>query len=161
MRSEIAKKTKLGMEAKKIMDKGELVPDQVVIGMINDAIENNKGAKGFLFDGFPRTGVQASELDKLLSVKKTSISLVLAMNVSEKELIKRLLKRGEASGRPDDANEDIIKARIAEYHKKTESVLKHYEQEHKVAKIEGEGTVDDISERLYKAIANITGKDNL
>ncbi len=155
LRSEIAKKSKLGLEAKKLMDKGELVPDEVVIGMINDALENNKSAKGFLFDGFPRTEVQAAELDKLLAGKKSSIALVLAMNVSEKELIKRLLKRGEASGRSDDANEEVIKARIGEYHKKTQSVLKHYQKEKKVAEIEGEGTIDEIFQRLAKAISKV------
>lgn len=155
LRSEIARKTPLGLEAKKIMDRGELVPDAVVIGMINDAVENNRNAEGFLFDGFPRTGVQAAELDKLLKSKHTCIDIVLAMEVSEKELIHRLLKRGETSGRSDDVNEDIIRARIAEYHKKTSTVLDHYEKEGKVYHVKGEGTIDQIFERLDSKLSEV------
>ena len=117
LRSEIAAKTPLGLEAKSIMDKGHLVPDEVVIGMISSALENNPNAKGFLFDGFPRTGAQAEALDKLLALKETSIAAMLALDVSEEELVKRLLKRGETSGRSDDTNENVIRARIVEYHK--------------------------------------------
>lgn len=158
LRSEIARKTALGMEAKKIMDKGELVPDAVVIGMINDAFEINKNAEGFLFDGFPRTGVQAAELDKLLGEKNSCIDVVLAMEVSEKELVHRLLKRGETSGRSDDVNEEIIRARIAEYHKKTKSVLDHYEKQDKVYHVNGEGTIEQIFERLDNKLSEVREK---
>lgn len=158
LRSEIALKTKLGLEAKKLMDKGELVPDAVVIGMISDAVENNKGAEGFLFDGFPRTNIQAAELDKLLAEKTTCIDVVLAMEVSEKELVHRLLKRGETSGRSDDVNEEIISARIAEYHKKTKSVLAHYEAQGKVYHVHGEGTIDQIFKRLDDKLSEVREK---
>lgn len=158
LRSEIAGKTRLGLEAKKIMDKGELVPDAVVIGMINDTLENHKNAGGFLFDGFPRTKVQATELDKLLDDKGTCIDVVLAMEVSEKELINRLLKRGETSGRSDDVNEEIIRARIAEYHKKTKAVLDHYEKQNKVFHVNGEGTIEEIFLRLDRKLSEIREK---
>src|SRR4051812_36660537 len=108
LRQEITDKTSLGLAAKSFMDKGQLVPDEVVIAMIASCIEKNTGAKGFLFDGFPRTVAQAEALDNLLALKKTSISKVIALNVLEEELIKRLLKRGETSGRSDDTNEEVI-----------------------------------------------------
>ena len=144
LRSEISKKTKLGTEAKRFMDQGQLVPDEVVIGMISSALDENKNAAGFLFDGFPRTRAQAEALDKLLSEKKSSIHVVLALQVSEDELIKRLLNRGLSSGRTDDANEEVIRARINEYHKKTSPVADYYQQFGKLVPIRGEGTVDEI-----------------
>ena len=144
LRSEIAKKTKLGTEAKAFMDKGQLVPDEVVIGMISSALDENKHAAGFLFDGFPRTRAQAEALDKLLAEKNSSIHVVLALQVSEEELIKRLLNRGLSSGRTDDANEEVIRARINEYHKKTSPVAEYYQQFGKLVPIRGEGSVDEI-----------------
>src|SRR6202008_4255393 len=144
LRSEIAQQTPLGLEAKSFMDKGQLVPDEVVIGMISSALEPNPKAKGFLFDGFPRTVAQAEALDKLLELKKTSINLMLALEVSEEELVKRLLKRGETSGRSDDTNEKVIRARIAEYHKKTAAVADYYKKFNKVVMIKGEGTIETI-----------------
>jgi adenylate kinase len=144
LRGEIAAKTPLGLEAKKLMDQGQLVPDEVVVGMIRSALENNPQAKGFLFDGFPRTKEQSIALDKLLAEKSAAINVVLALDVTEDELIKRLLNRGLTSGRTDDVNEEIIKARIAEYHKKTSAVADHYKQFDKVVHVKGEGTVDDI-----------------
>ena len=150
LRSEIAAQTPLGIEAKSFMDKGELVPDEVVIGMISSALDNNPDAKGFLFDGFPRTEAQAEALDRLLKLKKTAIHLMLALDVTEQELITRLLGRGKTSGRSDDTNEDVIKARIAEYHKKTTPVADYYKKFDKVKHIKGEGTVDEI----FAAICN-------
>ncbi|MFT3949652.1 MAG: adenylate kinase [Agriterribacter sp.] len=152
LRSEIAAKTPLGIEAKNFMDKGQLVPDEVVIGMISSALDGNPDAKGFLFDGFPRTEAQAEALDKLLKLKKTAIHLMLAMDVSEAELIKRLLGRGKTSGRSDDTNEEVIKARIAEYHKKTTAVADYYMKFDKVKHIKGEGTVDEIFAAISKEI---------
>jgi len=152
LRSEIADQTPLGMEAKNFMDKGQLVPDEVVIGMISSALEANPKAKGFLFDGFPRTAAQAEALDKLLELKKTSISLMLALEVSEEELVKRLLKRGQTSERPDDMNEKVIRARIAEYHKKTTAVADYYKKFNKVVMIKGEGTIETIFAALSKEI---------
>lgn len=107
LRAEIAAKTPLGTEAKNFIDKGQLVPDEVVIGMIDTMLEQNNSAKGFLFDGFPRTEAQAQALDKLLALRKTSITKVIALEVSEEELVQRLLKRGETSGRTDDTDEAV------------------------------------------------------
>jgi adenylate kinase len=160
LRSEIARKSHLGLEAKKYMDQGLLVPDEVVIRMINDALDNNPDVAGFLFDGFPRTAVQAEELDDLLAKKNTCIDVMLALDVSEDELIKRLVKRGETSGRSDDSNEIVIKARIREYHKKTASVADHYKKEGKVEMIKGEGTIDEIFSRLTHEIDRLMKVDN-
>ena len=152
LRSEIANQTPLGIEAKKIMDKGQLVPDEVVIGMISSALDASPNAKGFLFDGFPRTPAQAEALDKLLELKKTSIGVMLALNVSEEELVKRLMKRGETSGRSDDTNENVIRARITEYRNKTAVVADYYNNFDKVVMVKGEGTVDDIFKSLSAEI---------
>ena len=152
LRSEIASQTPLGLEAKNFMDKGQLVPDEVVIGMISSALENNPQAKGFLFDGFPRTEAQSEALDKLLKLKQTEIGVVLALNVSEEELIKRLLNRGLTSGRSDDNNAEVVKARIVEYHKKTSAVEDYYRQFDKVVRIPGEGSVDEIFQSLCSEI---------
>lgn len=154
LRKEISAGTPLGLEAKSIMDKGELVPDEVVIAMISSALEANPQAKGFLFDGFPRTTAQASALDKLLQLKGTEIGIVLALEVSEQELVKRLLNRGLTSGRSDDTNDVVITARIAEYRKKTSVVADYYQQFNKVKNIQGEGSVDEIFTLLSTEIDN-------
>ena len=152
LRKELSEKTPLGVEAKNFMDKGQLVPDEVVIGMIDSCLDKNLDAKGFLFDGFPRTVAQAEALDKLLAFKKTSITKVLALEVSEEELIKRLLKRGETSGRSDDTNEEIIRKRFTVYKKETAAVAGHYRELGKFESIKGEGTVEEIFEALKQAI---------
>ena len=152
LRSEIARHTALGNEAKNLMDKGQLVPDEVVIGMISSALDNNPKAKGFLFDGFPRTSAQAEALDKLLELKNTSIGVMLALDVGEEELVRRLLKRGETSGRSDDNNEYVIRARIAEYHDKTTAVADYYRQFGKVKIVNGEGGIEAIFRGLCKEI---------
>lgn len=152
LRSEIAAQTPLGIEAKHFMDKGQLVPDEVVIGMISTALETNPDAQGFLFDGFPRTDAQAEALDKLLHLKKTSIVVMLALDVSEDELIKRLLQRGQSSGRSDDTNEAVIRSRIHEYENKTKPVADYYKRFNKVVHIKGEGSVDEIFGLLCKEI---------
>lgn len=152
LRSEIAAKTPLGKEAQRFMDKGQLVPDEVVIGMISSALDNNPRATGFLFDGFPRTAAQAEALDKLLNLKQTSIAVMLALEVSEEELVKRLLKRGETSGRSDDTNENVIRARILEYHNKTAVVADYYKKFKKAVMVKGEGTIESIFDGLCKEI---------
>jgi adenylate kinase len=148
LRSEIAQETALGMEAKKIMDKGHLVPDEVVIGMISTAVDANPGAIGFLFDGFPRTAAQAEALDKLMELKNTSIAVMLALEVGQEELVKRLLKRGQTSDRSDDTNETVIRQRIAVYHEKTTAVADYYKGFGKAIFLKGEGTIDEIFERI-------------
>lgn len=152
LRSEISRKTPLGIEAKKFMDKGQLVPDEVVIGMISYALDDNPEVNGFLFDGFPRTSTQAQALDRLLELKHTSINVMLALDVTEEELVKRLVKRGETSGRSDDNNEQVIRARIVEYNKKTSPVAEYYRKENKVIMIKGEGTVEEIFVALINEI---------
>ena len=156
LRTEISQKTALGLEAKSIMDKGQLVPDEVVIGMISSALDTNTAAKGFLFDGFPRTSAQAEALDKLLELKGTSINIMLAMQVSEEELVTRLLKRGVTSGRSDDNNEAVIRARIAEYNNKTAAVADYYKKFDKVVNVKGEGGIEEIFEGLCKEIDAVT-----
>lgn len=158
LRSEIAAQTPLGLEAKNFMDKGQLVPDEVVIGMISSALDANPEAAGFLFDGFPRTEAQAEALDKLLKLKKTGIHLMLALDVSEEELLSRLLKRGKTSGRSDDNNETVIRARIAEYHKKTSAVADYYKKFDKVKHVKGEGSIDEIFAALCKEVDKKSGK---
>lgn len=152
LRAEIANRTPLGMEAKNFIDKGQLVPDEVVIGMIDNSLEHHKEAKGFLFDGFPRTQAQAEALDRLLELKKTEISIVLALDVSEEELVKRLLNRGKTSGRSDDSDEAVIRKRFAVYMNETEPVADHYKKMKRFQAIKGEGSVDDIFESLCSAI---------
>jgi adenylate kinase len=151
LRNEITRKTPLGLEAKKFMDKGQLVPDEVVIGMISSALDNNPNVVGFLFDGFPRTAAQAEALDKLLELKHQSINVMLALEVSEEELVKRLQKRGETSGRTDD-NQQVIRTRILEYNKKTSPVADYYRKSKKAVMVKGEGTIEEIFKGLTKEI---------
>lgn len=152
LRNEIANETQLGLEAKAFMDKGQLVPDEVVIGMIGHALDANPNAKGFLFDGFPRTVAQAEALDALLTSKGSDITLVLALEVSEEELVARLLNRGLTSSRSDDRDESVIRKRLLEYENKTAAVAHHYAKFNKVSKVKGEGTKDEIFQSLRKQI---------
>jgi len=152
LRKEIANETQLGLEAKAFMDKGQLVPDEVVIGMIGSALDANPTAKGFLFDGFPRTTAQAEALDTLLISKGSEITLVLALEVSEEELVARLLNRGKTSSRPDDRDESVIRKRLEEYEKKTAAVAHHYAKFDKVAKVKGEGSIEEIFQSLREQI---------
>lgn len=152
LRGEIAAGTELGMEAKKLMDQGILVPDEVVIGMISSKLDQNKDAKGFIFDGFPRTVAQAQALDKLLHEKNTGISMMLALEVNDEELTKRLLLRGQESGRPDDQNEEVIRKRVNEYNTKTAPLKDYYMAQNKFRSVHGIGTIDEIFEGLCNAI---------
>ena len=148
LRSEIARQTKLGIAAKILMDKGNLVPDEVVIGMIEEALDNNPSIEGVLFDGFPRTAVQAHALDGLLCNRNCEIDMMLALHVHEDELVKRLINRGVTSGRPDDNDESIIRSRLVEYHNKTAVVAEHYKQFDKFISVKGEGGIDEVFHRL-------------
>lgn len=155
LRGEIKEGTALGLEAKKLMDKGDLVPDSVVIGMIKSKLNQNLDAKGFIFDGFPRTSAQAKELDLLLNNLDTSISSMLSLEVEPQELIQRLLERGKLSGRADDQNEDIISNRIKEYNTKTAPLKDYYSNQNKLIQIEGLGTIEEINAKLCSAIDSI------
>jgi len=152
LREEMANKTPLGTEARNFIDKGELVPDEVVIGIIDNCLVHHKDAKGFLFDGFPRTVTQAEALDKLLDLKKSEISLVLALEVSEEELVKRLLNRGKTSDRSDDTDESVIRKRFTVYSNETEPVAGHYKQAKKLHSIKGEGSVEQIFDAICQVI---------
>lgn len=144
LRGEIKEGTALGLKAKGLMDAGQLVPDEVVIGMIRSKLENNPDSKGFIFDGFPRTVAQAEALDNLLGERSVSISKMLALEVPNTELITRLLLRGRDSGRADDQNEDVIKDRIHVYNSKTLPVANYYKGQGKYIAVEGVGEVDEI-----------------
>jgi adenylate kinase len=152
LREEIAAKTPLGIAAQKLIDYGHLVPDEVVIGMVDSFFERHKEVRGFLFDGFPRTVVQAKALDSFLALKKTNIALVLALEVGEEELKRRLLNRGKTSGRPDDTDETIIHKRFIIYTKDTHPVAEYYKKANKFKLINGEGSVEEINAALRQAI---------
>jgi len=155
LRSELKAQTRLGMEAKKFMDKGELVSDEVVIGMIEVKLDQNRDAKGFIFDGFPRTKAQAAALDKLLEKKNTAISIMLALQVEKQELVNRLMGRGKVSGRADDQDITIIENRIAVYNRETAPVIDYYEAQGKYKAVNGMGTIDEIFKRLCQPINSI------
>ena len=144
LRQEIKDKTPLGLEAKSFIDKGQLVPDEVVIGMVDSYFDLYKEAKGFLFDGYPRTVAQAEALDKLLELKKTGIATVLFLNVDEEELIKRLVHRGKTSERSDDMDEVVQRKRQEVYRNETLPVAGFYKKQNKVVNVKGMGTVDEI-----------------
>jgi adenylate kinase len=148
LRAEIAQQTKLGLEAKSFMDKGQLVPDAVVIGMIDAAVDNNPNVPGFLFDGFPRTTAQAVALDALLATKNSGIAVVLFLQVPDEELVARMMNRAKTSGRADDADENVQRKRLDVYKNETLPVAGHYSAFNKVKEVEGVGSVDEIFEKL-------------
>ena len=154
LRVEVANATPLGLEAKKFMDAGALVPDEVVIGMIGSKLDENKEVNGFIFDGFPRTIAQAEALDKLLEFKKTPINLVLSLAVPEEELIARLVNRGKESGRSDD-NEETARKRYHEYLDKTAPVADFYANQEKLVLVQGVGSVDEIFHKICLEIDEV------
>jgi adenylate kinase len=151
LRAEVAAGTELGAEAKKLMDEGILVPDEIVIGMISSKLDQHRNAKGFIFDGFPRTVHQAKALDRLLSDKNTSITKMISLKVTDEELTERLLLRGKETGRPDDQNEEIIRTRIEEYFTKTAPLEDYYASQDKFEAIDGIGSINEI----FYAISNV------
>lgn len=155
LRGELAAKSPLGLEAKKFMDKGELVPDEVVIGMIEVKLDQNPAAKGFIFDGFPRTKAQAGALDKLLDKKKTSITIMVALEVEKQELVKRLMGRGKVSGRADDQDMNVIENRITVYNRETAPVIDYYNAQKKFQSVDGMGTIEEIFGRLCDTIDKV------
>lgn len=152
LRGEIKAESELGLQAKELMDRGELVADEIVIGMIRNKMEANLDARGFIFDGFPRTKTQAEALDQMLAVKEEPITTMLALEVPEEELVKRLLGRGATSGRADDSNEEVIRNRIREYETKTAPLKDYYSAQGKFKAISGVGSVEEITARLVEAI---------
>ncbi|MBD0830720.1 adenylate kinase [Aestuariibaculum sediminum] len=154
-RYNIKNETALGMLAKSYIDKGELVPDQVTIDMLEAEVEKNTDANGFIFDGFPRTSAQADALDKLMESKDSAISAMIALEVDDEILVERLLNRGKTSGRADDADESIIRNRITEYYNKTAILKDYYSAQNKYFGVDGVGSIEEITERLSSVIDNL------
>jgi adenylate kinase len=151
-RANIKGGTELGILAKSYIDKGQLVPDEVTIGMLASEVNANPSAKGFIFDGFPRTQAQALALDNLLKEKDAAITMMLALEVEEEELRKRLLLRGEESGRVDDQNPEVIQNRINVYNAETMPVKDYYMAQNKYKGINGIGQIEVIFNQLCQAI---------
>lgn len=151
-RRNIKGETELGKLAKGYIDGGNLVPDEVTIKMLESEVDRHPEAKGFIFDGFPRTENQAAALDEFLTKKGTEITVMLALQVKDEELKQRLLKRAETSGRSDDADPKIIENRIEVYKEETAPVANYYKAQNKLQVIDGMGSIDEISQRLYDAI---------
>lgn len=155
LRQEIKDETPLGQEAKKFIDKGLLVPDDVVIGMISAKLDENANLKGVIFDGFPRTIAQAEALDRLLEFKKAPITVMLALNVNDEELANRLAKRGATSGRTDDQDASIIRRRIEVYKNETSPVANYYAKQGKLVNVYGEGSIDETFSLLVKELESL------
>ncbi len=151
-RKHIAEGTDLGRAAQRYMDEGNLVPDEVVIGMVKDKIVNTPDSQGFIFDGFPRTVAQAEALDAFMEENGTPITMMLALTVDEEELLKRLLKRGKISGRPDDQDPEKIRNRFAVYQRETTPVAEYYKKQGKYHEINGVGSIEDIFNQLTAVI---------
>ena len=151
-RYNISTQTDLGLLAKSYMEKGDLVPDNVTIQMLEAEVNKTPNAKGFIFDGFPRTTLQAEMLDEFLNSKNLSISMIIALEVDENILIDRLINRGKASGRADDQDRSKIQNRFEEYNTKTSTLINYYKSQNKFFEIEGIGEIDEISQRLFNVI---------
>ncbi|MDT0645483.1 adenylate kinase [Zunongwangia sp. F260] len=151
-RYNIKNETELGKSAKSYMDKGQLVPDQVTIDMLKAEVEGNEGAKGFIFDGFPRTRAQAEALGEFLASKGEEVDAMIALEVEDEVLVQRLLERGKTSGRPDDADESVIRERIKVYYEETAILKEYYKKDDKYYGVDGVGSVKEITERLSAVI---------
>ena len=154
-RFNIKNETELGKLAKTFMDKGDLVPDEVTTKMLIDAIEKNSDKDGFLFDGYPRTLVQAEDLDEFLLSKKQRVTATVALEADDEILVQRLLERGKTSGRIDDQDEEKIRNRYQEYNEKTAPLIDYYKNQGKFHAVNGIGTIQEITERLSKVIDNL------
>ncbi len=152
LRAQIAEGTELGLQAKKLMDEGLLVPDEVVIGMIGNALQRNTQAAGFIFDGFPRTVAQAESLDQLLAQHGTGVACMIALEVGEEELVTRLLERGKTSGRPDDQDETKIRRRVTVYNTETAQVAGYYAAQNKFHALNGIGEIETIFQQICTLI---------
>ena len=153
-RNNISNNTELGLLAKSYMDKGDLVPDEVTIKMLEAEVNKHPNAKGFIFDGFPRTTIQAEILDKFLATLKLSISMTIALEVDENLLIDRLINRGKDSGRSDDQDRSKIQNRFDEYNKKTSPLINYYKNQNKFFDVNGVGDINEISSRVFNTIDN-------
>ena len=140
--------TELGQLAKTFMDKGDLVPDEVTIQMLQSEVDKNPHSAGFLFDGFPRTLAQAEALDKFLEAKNQTITATVALEADDNILVARLLERGKTSGRPDDQDEEKIRNRYDEYNQKTAPLMDYYKAQGKFHAVDGIGTILEVNERL-------------
>ncbi|MEZ4876567.1 MAG: adenylate kinase [Flavobacterium sp.] len=154
-RYNIKNETELGKLAKTYMDKGDLVPDEVTIQMLQSEVDKNPHSAGFLFDGFPRTIAQAKALDAFLKTKKQSITATVALDADDEVLVKRLLERGKTSGRPDDQDEEKIRNRYEEYNQKTAPLTDYYKAQDKFYAVDGIGTIEEVTARLSKVINNL------
>src|SRR6476469_8290576 len=152
LRAQIAEGTELGLQAKKLMDEGLLVPDAVVIGMIGSALQNNPQAGGFIFDGFPRTVAQAESLDRLMAEHNAHIGCMIALEVQEEELVKRLLERGKTSNRPDDQDETKIRRRVTVYNTETAQVAGYYAAQKKFNALNGIGPIEGIFAQICELV---------
>ena len=150
-RKNIKEKTELGLKVKSIIDKGELVPDELLIDILDDAIKGYSGVNGFIFDGFPRTIQQAVDFEKLLKNENREVSLVLALDVVDEEIIGRLLIRAEEQGRVDDTRE-VIENRLQVYLSQTEPLIEYYINKNKFESIYGIGTIDEIFNSICEVI---------
>lgn len=155
LRDEIKKNSVLGKQAKAFMDEGKLVTNELIINMMESVINEHPNSNGFIFDGYPRTVEQAQALDEMLNKKQTPVTAMLMLVVAPEELIKRLLLRGQTSGRTDDANENVIQARINEYNNKTAPVANYYSDQDKLLSIEGVGEIQDIFSRIKSSIQKL------
>ena len=147
-RFNIKNQTELGVLAKTYMDKGDLVPDEVTINMLEAEVDKNTDANGFIFDGFPRTAAQAEALAILMEEKSSQINAMVALEVDDEVLVGRLLERGKTSGRADDADEAIIRERVAEYYRKTDILKDFYKSQDRYFGVNGVGTIQEITVRL-------------
>ena len=154
-RKNITNATKLGIKAKSYLDNGDLVPDFITIKLLENEFLSNKDVQGYIFDGFPRTLNQAESLDSFLISINLKINATIALEVSEDELISRLLERGKTTNRSDDQDIDKIKNRFNEYNNKTSILINFYENQGKFFSVEGKGTVDDITSRLYELVDSL------
>ena len=154
-RFNIKNETELGKLAKTFIDKGDLVPDEVTIKMLESEVNKNQHSKGFLFDGFPRTLAQANALDQFLSSKNEAITATLALEADDEILVQRILERGKTSGRVDDQDEEKIRNRYQEYNEKTAPLMEYYQNQGKFHAVNGIGTIQEITERLSKVIDNL------
>ena len=155
-RNNIKKKTPLGVLAKSYMDQGDLVPDQVTIDMLEAEVDQNPQAKGFIFDGFPRTEAQAGALDAFLKDKQMEISATIALEAADDILVERLLERGKSSGRTDDQDESKIRNRFEEYNQKTAPLRDYYTKKNKFYSVSGIGSIEEITQRLKQLINSLS-----